>query len=91
MSRSDDKDLNPIITAITVQTKRELITYHLGENGYFEKFRSERQRPTPAKPPTEKTNKPNKTSLLTPDPPPVPAVMTATTSTPCSTLAPGQA
>ena len=35
--------------------------------------------------------KPNKTSLLTPDPPPVPAVMTATTSTPCSTLAPGQA
>jgi len=28
---------------------------------------------------------------LTPDPPPVPAVMTATTSTPCSTLAPDQA
>lgn len=33
----------------------------------------------------------NKTSLLTPDLPPVPAAMTATTSTPCSTLAPGQA
>ncbi len=33
----------------------------------------------------------NKTSLLTPDPPPVPAFMTVTTSTPCSTLAPGQA
>jgi hypothetical protein len=38
-----------------------------------------------------KAEKPNKTSLLTPDPLPVPAVMTATTSTPCSTLAPGQA
>jgi hypothetical protein len=35
--------------------------------------------------------KANKPSLLTPDPPPVPAAMTATTSTPCSTLAPGQA
>ena len=34
---------------------------------------------------------PEKTSLLTPDPPPVPAAMTATTSTLCSTLAPGQA
>lgn len=34
---------------------------------------------------------PNKTSLLTPDPPPVPAAMTTTTSTPSSTLAPGQA
>lgn len=33
----------------------------------------------------------NKTSLLTPDPPPVPPAMTATTSTPSSTLAPGQA
>ncbi len=33
----------------------------------------------------------NKASLLTPAPPPVPASMTATTSTPCSTLAPGQA
>ena len=31
------------------------------------------------------------TSLLTPDPPPVPAAMTATASTPCSTRAPGQA
>jgi hypothetical protein len=37
------------------------------------------------------TTKANKTSLLTPDPPPVPAVMTTTTFTPCSTLAPGQA
>jgi len=36
-------------------------------------------------------NQPNKTSLLTPDPPPVPAAMSATTSTPCSTLALGQA
>lgn len=36
-------------------------------------------------------NKANKTSLLTPDPLPVPAVMTATTSTPCSAFAPGQA
>ena len=33
----------------------------------------------------------NKTSLLTPDPPPVSAAMTATPSIPCSTLAPGQA
>ncbi len=33
----------------------------------------------------------NKTSLLTPDPPPVPAVMTATTSTPSRSLAPGKA
>jgi hypothetical protein len=33
----------------------------------------------------------NKASLLTPDPPPVPAVVTDTTSIPCSTLAPGQA
>ncbi len=36
-------------------------------------------------------NQPNKTSLLTPDPPPVPGAMSATTSAPCSTLAPGQA
>ena len=35
--------------------------------------------------------KAKKASLLTPDPPPASAVMTATTSTPCSTLAPGQA
>ncbi len=35
-------------------------------------------------------NKAYKTSLLTPDPPPVPAAMTATASTPCSTLAPAQ-
>lgn len=35
--------------------------------------------------------KPNNTSLLTPDPPLFPAVMTATTSTQSSTLAPGQA
>jgi hypothetical protein len=33
----------------------------------------------------------HKTSLLTPDPPPVPTVMTDITSTPCSILAPGQA
>ena len=33
----------------------------------------------------------HKTSLLTPDPPPIPAVMTATTSTPCSILALSQA
>lgn len=33
----------------------------------------------------------NKTSLLTPDPPAVPAAMSPITSTPCSTLAPGQA
>ncbi len=33
----------------------------------------------------------HKTPLLTPDPPPVPVVMTATTSTPHSILAPGQA
>jgi hypothetical protein len=33
----------------------------------------------------------NKTSLLMPDPLPIPAVMTATTSTPRSILAPGQA
>ena len=32
----------------------------------------------------------DETSLLTPDPPPVPAAMAATTSTPCSALAPGQ-
>ena len=73
MSRSDDKDVddkddNPTITAITVQTKRELITYHLGDKGYFEKFRSGRQGPEPAEPPIEKITKPNKTSLLTPDP-----------------------
>lgn len=34
---------------------------------------------------------PNKTSLLPPAPPPVPAAMTATTSTRCRSLAPGQA
>jgi hypothetical protein len=33
----------------------------------------------------------NKTSLLTPDPPPVPVVMTAQPSPPSSTFAPGQA
>jgi hypothetical protein len=33
----------------------------------------------------------HKASLLTPDPPPFPAFMNATTPTPCSTLAPGQA
>ena len=32
----------------------------------------------------------NKTSFLTPDPPPVSVAMTATSSTPCSSLAPGQ-
>lgn len=86
MYRSDDKDINPTITAITVQTKRELITYHLGANGYFEKFRSGRQGPGPAKPPTEKTNKPNKTSLPTPGPAFIPAAMNSTTSTPCSSV-----
>jgi hypothetical protein len=35
--------------------------------------------------------KPNKTSLLTPDPPPVPAAMTATSSTRSRSLAHGQA
>lgn len=39
----------------------------------------------------KKKKEANKTSLLTPDPPPVPAVMTATTSTPSSARAPGQA
>ena len=60
MSRSGGDDNNPTITAITVQTKRELITYHLGEKGYSEKFRSERQRPDPVDQPAEKIDKPNR-------------------------------
>lgn len=40
---------------------------------------------------TNHEDKPNKTTLPTPDPPPVPASITATTPSPCSTLARGQA
>ena len=40
---------------------------------------------------SQKMKMQNKVSLLTPDPPPVPAVMTITTSTRSPNFAPGQA
>ena len=42
MSRSSAENRNPAVRAVTIQTPRELITYHLRKEGYAEAFRSRR-------------------------------------------------